>query len=150
MKRIMSMGLGLLLLLSLPTIAQDNDATKKELEKLQGLWKLVSVESNEGENQLPDDNPLRNWRVKEKTVTNAKVKLDLNITLLDPTSNPRLIDLTNPKTDQVWEGIYELKDNRWRICLNVNAGTVRQRPVEFAAKGKVGVVLVVLEREENR
>jgi uncharacterized protein (TIGR03067 family) len=114
------------------------------------MWKLVCVESNEGENQLPDDNPLRDWQLKGKTVSNAKVKLDLNITLLDPTSTPRLIDLTNPKTDQVWEGIYELKDNRWRICLNVEAGNVRQRPVEFAAKGKVGVVVVVLEREGNK
>jgi hypothetical protein len=45
------------------------------------------------------------------------------------------------------EGIYELKDNRLKLLVNIRNG-VKERPTTFDDKDKSGHIYYVLERQE--
>jgi uncharacterized protein (TIGR03067 family) len=132
--------------------AAGDDAAKKEIEKLRGKWTAQSIEFDG--KPLPADGA-RKFRFvfkgDEATVEdNAEIQKEYaRITFkLDPSTTPRCVDMTVGEGVQkgvTIEGIYELKEDEFKICCKLAA---RERPSEFSAPAGSGRVLVVLRREK--
>jgi uncharacterized protein (TIGR03067 family) len=131
-----------------------DDAVKAEFAKLEGTWQVVSHET-EGAPASEDY-----WRTisfvfkgKELTFKGDDVvsKKIGKITLtLDPSTTPRLIDLKIVEGEFkgiMLEGIYEIKDDRLKICYHNDEA--KNRPTEFATKKGTKFDLFVLKREKK-
>ncbi len=120
---------------------------KKDDETIQGTWKVVSMDR--GGEKAPED------RIKGVTfvitdglitIKDPKREEKANFKL-DPTKNPRTIDITPEKgKEEMVRGIYELKGDSLKICFNNPGGA---RPAEFASKAGTEQVLIVLERDKK-
>jgi uncharacterized protein (TIGR03067 family) len=124
-----------------------NDAAK-ERARFQGTWTFISVEAN-GKSL---DDLFKDARVVVKgerlTLTfSGGGKLVRTFKLYTDT-NPRCVDFAGEdgKGDPS-EGIYEFKDKRLKILVNINSGG-RERPVDFSAKKNAGHIYYVVQREE--
>ena len=125
------------LLFASVVIAQDN-ATKKDLAKLQGTWALVSGE-RDGK-KVPEEeakNTVITIRGSDfvfpdvsQIGTSAKGTIKL-----DPTKNPKWIDSTSSKGGAKSLGIYEFVGNGYRVCF---AEPGKDRPQHFSAKSGSG------------
>ena len=118
--------------------AQD---TKKELEKLQGEWTMVSLESR-GE-KVPEETVKQyrltikgdQWTVSSDMGTNeATFKID-------PSKDPKTIDLTFKRADEAIpsRGIYKLEGDTLTLCRTVGD---RERPKEFKTTADAGQLVV--------
>lgn len=127
------------------TLADDlSPAAKKELERLAGDWKIVSI-TRDGKAEEPPE-ALRQLRVDgDKMLVGEKRDQDigLRITQISAETKPQIIDVTHPETKKTLEGIYELTDEQWKMCLNAE-GTA-ERPGAFDG-GTAKFILVILER----
>jgi uncharacterized protein (TIGR03067 family) len=127
--------------------AQD-DAAKKDVDKLQGTWEVSSL--------IYDGKAADKYRFNltfkgdEATVAgNERVekeypKLKFK---LDPATTPKCLDLGIVANGQVginFEGIYELKDDELRLCVKVVG---KDRPLEFASPDGSAIALLVLKRQ---
>jgi len=133
-----------LLLGCLGTVAAQEDPIKKDLARLQGVWKVESALAGgekvpaeqqakmsftfKGEELIPGDNP--------KDV--AKVKLD-------PSQKPAAINMTE-KNKKTSLGIYEIDADTLKLCFN-EPDTSRPKTFE-SAKGSRTLYLV-LKREKK-
>jgi uncharacterized protein (TIGR03067 family) len=130
-----------------PTARADDkaEAVKKELEKLQGEWQLVSAE-RDGK-KIPED------KFKDESVTlegdvltvtkGGKLMQTCKMTL-DPTTSPK--SFVREVTDGVnkgmkFHGIYELDGDTLTGCHTVSD---KERPKEFSSKN--GASLFVHKR----
>ena len=119
-------------------------AAKKELERLAGNWRIVSITRDGKEEEAPET--LRRIHIVEnKMLIGEKGDMDvgLRISMLATDTKPQILDVTHPETKKTLEGIYELTDERWKMCLNAE-GTA-ERPATFDG-GSAKFVLVLLER----
>ncbi len=116
---------------------------KKDDEKIQGTWVVVSVErggrpDEEGKKAKVefqgDTVIIHDPRHEEK----AKIKLD-------PTTKPRSIDITpqGPGDSKIVLGIYEFNGDELKLCFTMGK---EGRPTEFASKPDSEVSLIVLKR----
>jgi uncharacterized protein (TIGR03067 family) len=133
---------------------QKDDAVKSESNKLQGTWRIVSAE-REGTNAPDDEIKKTTLIIKgdkltvKKTENAAKPEektYEMSFTL-DPTKNPKWIDVTYTDGERTGEsslGIYELNDDSLKICMS--RGTTR--PSEFESKPESQRHLMVLKREK--
>jgi len=139
----------LLLVLGVSARADDKPA---DLDKLQGTWTAESVVYN-GKDFYSTGRAKLRFVVKGDQVTvegNDDVKQEYaKFTVkLDRTTMPRLLDIQitgGSQKDNSIEGIYEVKDDEWRICARINGN---ERPTEFKSEDGSSVVLVVLKREK--
>lgn len=122
------------------------DDAKKELDKLQGKWKVEKGEHSG--NALPEE-AMQKIKIEVKgdkmlaTVDGNMVEITMK---LDPSTKPKIIDLTTETGDEkgkVKQAIYELKDDEWKICLDNNG---KDRPTEFGTKADADQVFVVLKK----
>ena len=113
------------------------DDDKKDKDKVQGTWSLVTLEEN-GESQ----------KVTEESDKYIKLKIEgdkFMITLkggdheatyaLDSSKKPKTIDLTLKGGDQdgkVMKGFFELDGDTLKICIG--SPEAPDRPAEFKAK----------------
>lgn len=121
---------------------------KKDEDKIQGTWIVVSVEDGgradadkvgvklvfEG-----DMVTIKDPKHEEK----AKIKLD-------PAKKPKTIDITPGEKGapaKVVQGIYELNKDELKICFTRGGGGAR--PTEFVSKAGSDVSLIVLKREKK-
>lgn len=127
-------------------LAEDfSPAAKKELERLAGNWRIVSITRDGKDEEAPAE--LRKIHIVDnKMLVGEKGDMDigLRIAMLAPDTTPRIVDITHPETKKTLEGIYELTDERWKMCLN-GEGTA-ERPGSFDTTGQAKFVLVILER----
>ena len=134
------------------------DATKKELARLQGTWKVVEVVS--GGKKLTDDFSKdelvisgKQWKVRgEARQTYTRTFR------LDPTCTPRVIDWTDEPggafkdRDKIREGVYELEGKTLKVCFHADFDDasgepkVRDRPTEVKSKKGSNAVVIVLRR----
>jgi len=145
-------AVGLALASSLAQAAGEGDrreAVKKDLERLQGSWTLVSMES-EG-NEAPADH-IEGWgAVYEGDTLTLKVKDQVRrrgIITIDPTRTPRAIntwDQDGPYQDQTVAGIYELEGDTLKLCFSRPG---EARPTEFSTKKGPGFLVVVYKRQK--
>jgi uncharacterized protein (TIGR03067 family) len=132
--------------------APQDDAGKKELEKLKGVWTTESIEYNGKQHEKLAKQLRFVFKGNAATVEgNNQVRKEYaKFTFkLDPGATPKLFDLTvaaGVQKDAVMEGIYELKGDQLRICLKVLG---QDRPTEFASPEGASIALLVLKREKQ-
>jgi uncharacterized protein (TIGR03067 family) len=146
----------------LPAAEQPNESSKA-LKALHGIWKLQGYEAR-GE-KYPNDNSDQTLYVfVEDTmlvctgagVTRYKLKLD-------PTASPKCFDREMVLTSgigssffkhhegTVQEGIYDLKGDELRICFNIHAPGVKERPQKFSTRREgPEVFMYTLKREKPK
>ena len=134
-------GIGLL------SAAQKEGADKKELEKFQGRWVLVSATID---GKALDEDEFKNRSVvfkgekmtflyKDKERGTASLKID-------PSKSPAQIDTTNedgPAKGLGLKGIYKFDGDTLTLCFVLPS---KDRPTEFASKPGSGTVLSVHKR----
>ena len=129
--------------------AADREAARKaELAKLQGTWKIVTMEIDG--NKTPD-NAVPESRMILKDDTFAMVSLGATLYRgnyrIDPSRTPKTLDIEfteGPEKGNTALGIYELDGDNWKICLTVGA---KERPKAFATAAGSGLALETLRRE---
>ena len=141
---------GLLLVAAIPVSAGDphDEVVKKEREKYQGLWQVVSLEID-GTKASDEDT------AKIKVINDAdggwRLEVDSQIiargtSKIDPTKKPKTTDLTETEGDaqgKTFLGIYEQGDDERRVCY---AQVDKDRPDDFIAPAGSGRILAVLKR----
>ena len=132
-------------LLVLPVISRGGDA-KTDKEKLQGTWKLVSLEAD-GEQgpahivaklKLVFENDTLTFTPGEPGFTNYTFRVD-------PTTAPPSFDMTHADgtdKDKTMKGLYSLEGDSLKICF----GKANERPKEMTSKS--GQMMYVLKRDK--
>jgi uncharacterized protein (TIGR03067 family) len=130
-------------------VAADDDAKKKELEKLQGVWQVVGVELN-GKKLPQADVEKTKLRLTIKGNTFSYKAGDTEAVEgsfeIDVAKDPKTIDFSGTtKAGKVEKtiGIYELKGDTMRVCF-VPAG--EERPKEFATKADSKAAILEYKR----
>jgi uncharacterized protein (TIGR03067 family) len=118
---------------------------EKDLEKIQGTWKLESVES---QGQLLIEQ-YKDWtfNIKDDKLT-IKIgeKVHNEYTLkIDPDKKPKTIDLVRKVGEQTLTetGIYELDGDTWKVCNDDSGAT---RPTEYGTKEGTRLELIMMKR----
>ena len=132
-----------------PLVLEITMNSKRDLEGLQGTWKLVSA-TQDGK-ALPDDEVKKTTIVikddafhfpglaEDVTSRSGTIKLDA-------TKNPKQMDATSTEKE-VMLGIYKLDGDRYKVCF---APTGKPRPSEFASKPGSGNLLQVWKRKKEQ
>jgi uncharacterized protein (TIGR03067 family) len=129
--------------------AQDNDETKKEIERFQGTWKFESIEIGGAKMdvKLFKDSRLT---IKGDKFSQAEGKQTTHGTFkVDVTKKPKTLDVTftdGPEKGKTMQGIYELDGDTYKACFDL-AG--KERPTKFESKKGTMVVVEVLKREKK-
>jgi uncharacterized protein (TIGR03067 family) len=132
-------------------LAQDD--AKKELKKFQGDWQVISAE--EDTKPVPDEVVqnlklvIKGDRLALKGVENLIQKFGKIKLVVDPSTTPKIIDFkieAGSEKDSTFEGIYEFKDDRLKICASTVSGN---RPSGFETKEASSRILFVLKREKK-
>jgi uncharacterized protein (TIGR03067 family) len=127
-----------------------DEAVKKDLEKLQGDWSMVSSEHT-GQ-KLPDEAVKEYTRtIKDGQVTvfvSGKAVVEATIKI-DPTKKPKTMDVTytsGDNKDKTMPGIYEIDGDTCKVCF---APVDKERPTEFGAKEGTDHVVTVWKKEKK-
>jgi uncharacterized protein (TIGR03067 family) len=130
---------------------------KKELERLQGNWRMVGLEESGKKQEIDFDKapllPIKADRLKDVPYEGKKLEMLIE---LDPSQKPRAIVLTYVSPDgkekgDSFLGIYALEGDVLKVCLSPNPrGQDNKRPKEFATKGEgAGLFMWVLKRDKK-
>ncbi len=127
------------------------DDAKKDEDKLQGTWQATEAVAN--------GKPVPKEQLERMKVVFAGDTMSIfppdgdgkksveNTFRVDPSKKPKAIDATRAEGDskgKVAKGIYELDGDALKLCLS--ARLEKDRPTEFAAPEKSGLVLLTLKR----
>jgi uncharacterized protein (TIGR03067 family) len=120
--------------------AEDN---KKDQEKLQGKWSVVSAERDgQAHDKIKDDKlVIASDRI---TITKASGNEEPAVTFtLDATKKPKHIDVM--VSGMTMQAIYELDGDNLKLCF---ARPGAERPGDFTTKAGSERMLVVLKRDK--
>jgi uncharacterized protein (TIGR03067 family) len=126
------------------------DATKKEMSRLEGEWSMVSGQANGL--AMPQELVKTGKRVAknaETTITIGGQILFKATFSIDPTKKPKTIDYTmteGPTKGKTHLGIYELDGDTVKFCF---AAPGEDRPTEFTAKEGSQRTLSVWKRDKQ-
>lgn len=137
---------GLLIGVSIPLLAADfpKDAPTKDIDKIQGTWVILSVETNGS--LVRGDN--RQDAAGELTLNGNQYTLKLGEIVntgtfrLDSERTPKAVDVIpgdGPNRGRTFPGIYTIEGDIMKSCFNVGGG---KRPTEFATQGHPDFVVV--------
>lgn len=118
--------------------AQD-DASKKDLDKLQGTWTIISLEVDGTKKEVKDgeqDVAIDGEKLSHNTPDGKKQ----GTIKLDAATNPKSIDFAPAGSDNRIAGIYALDGNNLRFCIAKKG----DRPTKF--EGGQDLVLITLKR----
>jgi len=122
-----------------------DDAAKKDLDKLQGVWQVVSME---GGKSLPPDRLKElkfTFKGNKLSHTGSDGKTTESTIKLDPSKKPKVMDITHLTDSVTLLGIYSIDGDTLKICgPRVKDG---DRPTEFKASEDVD--LIVLKRTKR-
>jgi uncharacterized protein (TIGR03067 family) len=114
---------------------------KKELDKFQGEWKMVSLEQ---QGKTAPDDVVKDYVLTVKgdqwVVSSGGKAAEPATIKIDPTKDPKTIDLTRKVGDKetVSRGIYKLEGDTLTLC---RTGT-GERPKEFKTSDSGGILVV--------
>lgn len=126
------------------------DPAKTDLDKLQGTWVLVSMQT-EGHDVAAEDFKDRTAVYEQNRVTlraGDRVRR-CGIVTLDPGRKPKAIntwDQDGPYEDQTVPGIYELDGDTLKLCF---ARPGQERPKEFTTNSGTAFLVCVYKRHKN-
>jgi len=118
---------------------------KKELEKFQGTWTVVSMEN--GGQKVPEEQSSQ-IRLTYKDNTYSVMlggETRTGTFQIDPSKKPKAIDRTptsGPNKGKTFKGIYEFDGETLRCCWSVES----DRPTEFVSKAQPLTILEVLKK----
>lgn len=137
--------LALLALTVLPAAESPKDAAKKDLDRLQGEWTMVSGRQDGKDTAVDPDNPMRCTVKGDKVafLRDGKVVEEVVIKL-DPSKNPPVIDSTLVANSKIAPGIYRLEGDTFTLCY-AHPGT--DRPTDFSCKAESGHSLSVWKKK---
>ena len=125
----------------------DNDA-KKDMEKFQGNWSLISAERDGKKTPDEDAKKIKLTIKSDKFILRKdSVVISEGTMTLDPSKKPKEVDetiTTGPNKGKVFSAIYEIGDGQHTICF---AAAGKERPTEFSSGG--GRLLQVWRREKE-
>ena len=129
-----------------------DDAVKKELAKMQGVWHVVSGEEN---GDLVSEYVVKHlkWAITGDQLifsgiaplTDKASKLAITI---DASTTPKCIDykiVVGSWKDTVFVAVYEWKGDELKVCIHLGSAN---RPVEFGTKAGSNKIQFVLKREK--
>jgi uncharacterized protein (TIGR03067 family) len=120
---------------------------KTDVEKLQGTWRVVSLEiegAEMGEAIFQGSKIILKGSAFETISMGAVYRGNFQV---DSTATPKQLDLKfteGPEKGNASLGIYELDEDTWKLCLTV---TAKERPTAFATQIGSGTALETLRRE---
>jgi uncharacterized protein (TIGR03067 family) len=135
-------------LLVTAALARDDEG-KKEKDKLNGTWSVVSIE-RDGKKREGDE--VKGFKLVLQDGKYTLVTGDRSIEgtyKVNASRDPKAIDATRTSgkdKDQVLLGVYKLEDEKLSMCFN--GPGKEDRPKEFSAKEGSGHTLYVLKREK--
>jgi hypothetical protein len=110
---------------------------KKELKKLEGKWRLLRIGDGDKESDFKDKEAYFVFKGTEITMTSGNKTESLHVAALDPTTDPKCIDLLEKrqgKPDRTLEGVYGIDGDTLRIAHSLpNEGRNRPTSVEKPA-----------------
>src|SRR5262249_9894368 len=122
------------------------EEAKAEQAKVQGNWRMVSLEQDGKANDSPPE------ALSKISFRGDRIFLDKNEVFafrLDPSTDPKIIDfstLDKGNKGRTFEGIYRLEGDTLTICFSTRED-IRERPAGFATRGGNNLVMVTLRRE---
>jgi uncharacterized protein (TIGR03067 family) len=125
------------------------DDTKKDIERLEGTWKFISVEANGM--KLPQDQFKDSFLVikgNDFTATMAG-NTSKGTYKIDASKKPKTLDIAfteGAEKGTSMQGIYEIEGDVYKVCFNLSG---KGRPKEFSSKPDNGNVLEILHREKK-
>jgi uncharacterized protein (TIGR03067 family) len=119
-------------------------AQKKDKAALRGVWKIVSLENAKGKDENIAGATLEFDKEGKNIVFTKDDQTKKGTFKINPGAKPKEIDIKPSDEDKTFEGIYELKKDKLRICLAPEPGD--GRPGEFATKEGKSFILITLER----
>ena len=125
-----------------------DDAAKKDLEKFQGNWSLISAERDGKKTPEQEAKKIKLTIQGNKFVLRKdSVVISEGTMTFDPSKKPKKIDetiSTGPNKGKVFAAIYEIDDEQHKICF---AAPGKERPTEFSSGS--GRLLQVWRREKK-
>jgi uncharacterized protein (TIGR03067 family) len=140
----------LILAAAVVAVAADakNEASKNDLERLQGTWKVSKMRRGGADAPKKEVQKLEfTFAGNQLTVTQeGRDKKDVSTIALDATRNPKTLDVKPEKKDERVEAIYELTDDMLKVCWNKPG---KGRPKQFAADKGSEAVLMEFQRHKK-
>jgi uncharacterized protein (TIGR03067 family) len=142
--------MNMVLVLLTAALLGGGDPAPTDLDRLQGTWALVSMET-EGHDVAPDD--FKNWTAAYEQ--NRVVLRDgdrvrrRGIVTLNSGRKPKAIntwDQDGPYEDQTVPGIYELEGDTLKLCF---ARPGQERPKEFTTKSGTAFLFCIYKKQKN-
>jgi uncharacterized protein (TIGR03067 family) len=128
----------------------NDDAAKKDLEKFQGNWTLISAERGGKKTPQEDAKKITLSIQGNKFVLRKEAVIISEGTMaLDPTKKPKEIDetiTTGPNKGKTYLAIYEIDGEQHKICF---AAAGKERPKAFSSMPGTGQLLQVWKRDKR-
>jgi uncharacterized protein (TIGR03067 family) len=150
---VLALTLGLLIVADLAAVAdrpskKKEDPVREELKKLQGTWRVVSMEQNGAKVFIPNPGAAYTVVIKGKSYVfkmGNRVVVQGTFTI-NPSRKPKTMDCvpsSGSDKGKVQKSIYELRGDTMKEC---GALAGKNRPTEFAAGRGSGHILAIYKR----
>jgi uncharacterized protein (TIGR03067 family) len=119
-----------------------DEAVAAELKQLKGQWQITAAEQGGAATEAIG---LVEFDGDKCILTDPKTKVVLENTIaIDPSKNPKWMDVTNLKTKQTWLGIYEFKGDTLRAVFQTAKDG--KRPTAFTTRAGGSEVMYTYKR----
>jgi uncharacterized protein (TIGR03067 family) len=141
-------GLASLVSIVLIAVITDDDAAKKDLERFQGNWSLISAERDGKKTPEEEAKKIKLTIQGNKFVLRKDgVVVSEGTMTLDASKKPKAVTETitaGPNKGKMFSAVYEIDDDQHRISF---AATGKERPTAFSSSN--GQLLQVWRRDKK-
>lgn len=127
-----------------------DEAAKKDMERFQGNWTLISAERDGKKTPLEEAKKITlTIQAKQFVLRKDGVIVSEGTMALDPTKTPKEIAeaiTTGPNKGKMFLAIYEIDDEHHKICF---AAAGKERPTAFSSMPGSGQLLQVWKRAKK-